>query len=376
MANVVLDRVTRRFGGGVAVDNVSLEVGDGEFVIFLGPSGCGKTTTLNMVAGLDSPSDGEIYIGGRAVAHTPPDKRDIAMVFQSIALYPHMTVFDNIAFPLRRARVAKAEIAERVRRVAEMLKVEPFLDRRPHQLSGGQRQRVAIGRAAVREPAVFLFDEPLSSLDAKLRTEMRVELKMLHERLGATFIYVTHDQVEAMTMADRIAVMRDGHLMQYAPPREIYRYPANKWVASFVGSPAMNIVEGRLATRDGKTGLEAAGGAFLPLADGLADRAGRAGGTAAIGIRPEALQVAGDGAADGIAVTGTVHATEPVGSDLFVDVRLGEAAGGQGQQIVKLRTDPDRDAAMGEPIDLVLPHGKLYLFDAAGARVHPAMEAA
>ncbi len=369
MGAVGLHGVSRRYGSHLAADDISLQIDSGEFVVLLGPSGCGKTTTLNMIAGLDTPTAGTITIAGREVEQLPPDHRDIAMVFQSIALYPHLSAYENIAFPLRRAGVARAELDARVRRVAAMLKVEELLQRRPHQLSGGQRQRVAIGRAAVREPAVFLFDEPLSSLDAKLRVDMRVELKRLHERLGTTFVYVTHDQVEAMTMADRIAVMNGGRVMQFAAPREIYRRPANSWVAAFVGSPAMNMIEGRVSGAADALCLQAGGLRIAlppPLQRQLDGLPGE--GRVTLGIRPEAVRLAGETDAPAVAFDGEVVATEPVGSDLFVDVGL---AGAPEASALKLRTHPDREIATGDRLDLRLPEADLYLFGPDGSRLHP-----
>ncbi|MCH7794164.1 MAG: ABC transporter ATP-binding protein, partial [Proteobacteria bacterium] len=242
MASVTVDNIVKTFGETVAVDHLTLDIQNKEFVVLLGPSGCGKTTILNMISGLDRLTSGRILFDGQAVEHLPADRRDISMVFQSIALYPHLTAYGNIAFPLKMAKVARGEIDKRVRDAAALLRIEELLDRKPHQLSGGQRQRVALGRAVVRDPSVFLFDEPLSALDANLRVDMRVEIKKLHERLAATFVYVTHDQVEALTMADRIAVIDEGRLHQYGTPDEIYQRPVNMTVAKFVGSPSMNFL--------------------------------------------------------------------------------------------------------------------------------------
>jgi len=250
MARVVLKNVTKKFGRVTAVDRLSLEVKDGEFVVLLGPSGCGKTTTLRLIAGLEKPDEGEIWIGDKLVNDVDPAKRDVAMVFQSYALYPHMTVYGNIEFPLRMAGVPKEERRKKVLEVAKLLGIDELLDRKPSQLSGGQQQRVALARALVRNPKVFLMDEPLSNLDAKLRVKMRFELKKLQRKLGITTIYVTHDQVEAMTMADRIAVMNKGRLQQYGTPEEIFFKPANVFVAGFVGSPPMNFVRGRIERRE------------------------------------------------------------------------------------------------------------------------------
>src|SRR5690554_686499 len=252
MASVTLERVTKRFGNVIAVDEASLEIRDKEFLVLVGPSGCGKSTTLRMVAGLEDVTEGNIYIGDRLVNDVPPKDRDIAMVFQNYALYPHMDVYNNMAFGLKLRKFPKSEIDRRVKEAARMLGIENLLDRKPKQLSGGQRQRVAVGRAIVREPKVFLMDEPLSNLDAKLRVQMRAELSKLHRRLEATVIYVTHDQTEAMTMGDRIVVMKDGFIQQVGAPLEVYEKPVNVFVAGFIGSPAMNFMEGVLR-RDGET---------------------------------------------------------------------------------------------------------------------------
>ncbi len=363
MATVTIEGVTKSFGETLAVNDVSFHVEDGEFVVLLGPSGCGKTTTLNMIAGLERPSAGHISIGGERVEHVPPDKRDIAMVFQSIALYPHMSVYQNISFPLRMARVPKAEIDRRVRDAADLLRIGELLDRRPHQLSGGQRQRVALGRSVVRDPAVFLFDEPLSSLDAKLRVDMRVELKKLHERLGATFVYVTHDQVEAMTMADRVAVMNLGDLLQIGSPEDIYSRPVDLMVAGFLGNPGMNFVRGRL--EGGGRRFEGAVAFDLPETLSAGGGEGR---SVTFGIRPESVGV-GEAGESGATVHGTVFATEPVGSDLFLDILFGQE--GDDAELFKVRARPDLRVRVGERVTLGLPYDNLYLFDDAGRRIHP-----
>jgi multiple sugar transport system ATP-binding protein len=255
MANVVLENISKKYGETLVVDNQSLEIKDKEFLILVGPSGCGKSTTLRMIAGLEEISEGNIYIDGRIVNDVQPKDRDIAMVFQNYALYPHMKIYDNLAFALKLRKYSKAEIDERVKVAAKMLSIEEYLNRKPAQLSGGQRQRVALGRAIVREPKVFLMDEPLSNLDAKLRVQMRTEIKMLHERLKATMIYVTHDQTEAMTMGDRLAVMKDGIFQQVDTPLELYNRPVNKFVAGFIGSPHMNFVESLLVFDQGEWSL-------------------------------------------------------------------------------------------------------------------------
>src|SRR5512141_99743 len=269
MAKVELRDVRKSFGKLEVIKGVSMDIADGEFVVIVGPSGCGKSTLLRMIAGLEAISGGEIAIGERVVNNLEPKDRDIAMVFQNYALYPHMSVFDNMAYGLKIRGFAKADIRARVERAAAILELGPLLERKPRQLSGGQRQRVAMGRAIVREPAVFLFDEPLSNLDAKLRVQMRFEIQKLHQRLRTTIVYVTHDQVEAMTMGDRIAVMNFGVLQQVGPPQELYEHPINKFVAGFIGSPAMNFIDVKPKTDGGQTKLVSGDMLELPVPDGL-----------------------------------------------------------------------------------------------------------
>lgn len=287
MSGVVFSKVRKEFGSFTAVEGLDLTIEQGEFVSLLGPSGCGKTTTLRMLAGLEFPSSGEIRIGERVVNDVPPGERDIAMVFQSYALYPHMTVGSNMEYPLKKRGLPRAERQEKVARAADMLQLTELLDRKPRQLSGGQQQRVALGRALVRDPQVFLLDEPLSNLDAKLRSYMRAELVELHARLGRTMVYVTHDQLEAMTMSDRIAVMLAGDLQQFAPPQEVYRAPANRFVASFIGTPSMNLVDGKLVLQD-SVWYFTAPGLTIPvpplIAATKADKA-------CLGVRPEHVQL-------------------------------------------------------------------------------------
>ncbi len=304
MPGVALEDVTKVFpGGAVAVDELSLEIGDGEFMILVGSSGCGKTTALRMIAGLEKPTSGTIRIGERVVNDVSARDRDIAMVFQNYALYPHMSVYKNLAYPLRQQRVRRAEIDRRVTEIAQMLGLEKLMKRRPGQLSGGQRQRVAMGRALVREPEVFLLDEPLSNLDAKLRVQMRAGLKRLHGRLGVTTVYVTHDQVEAMTLGDRIAVLSDGKLQQLGPPQEVYDRPANVFVAGFIGSPPMNLLRGSAAAGRVKAG------------EFTLERAGVPDGELVVGLRPEALRPAVDGMP---AIDFRVDVVEPLGDELIV----------------------------------------------------------
>ena len=319
MASVSLRNVRKVYpGGAVGVGGVDLEIRDGEFVVLVGPSGCGKSTTLRMVAGLEEITSGEISIGGRVVNDVLPKDRDIAMVFQNYALYPHMTVRENLAFGLKLRKVPKDEIERRIADAAAVLGIEPYLDRRPKALSGGQRQRVAVGRAIVRNPAVFLFDEPLSNLDAKMRTQMRVEIKRLHAKLGATMIYVTHDQIEAMTMGDRIVVMEGGLVRQAGAPLEVYEHPANRFVAGFIGTPPMNFFEGRVERGAGGAPAFRFGAASLPLPDAWRDKAASlADGPATLGVRPEAVAPAADGAA-GATLEAEVDVVEPMGAETYV----------------------------------------------------------
>src|SRR5437762_491550 len=292
MASVAIRDVRKAFGTTHVIHGVNISISDGEFVVLVGPSGCGKSTLLRMIAGLENISGGEIRIGERVVNHVPPKERDIAMVFQNYALYPHMTVAANMGFSLRLRGASQQEIDARVKRAADILGLGPYLARFPRQLSGGQRQRVAMGRAIVRDPQVFLFDEPLSNLDAKLRVQMRTEIKELHQRLKTTTIYVTHDQVEAMTMADRIVVMHDGRVEQIGAPLELYDAPNNQFVAGFIGSPAMNFLKGKVKS-NGAAGFEGPNGVKLPLKAAPAGSDGRA---AVYGIRPEHFTIADDGA--------------------------------------------------------------------------------
>ncbi len=360
MAKVVLEGVVKRFGPVTAVHDLTIEIADREFVTLVGPSGCGKTTTLRMIAGLEKVSAGQIYFDDDPVGHLPADHRDIAMVFQSYALYPHMNVYDNIGFALRMMRVPRAEIERRVKWAAEMLGIAELLHRKPRQLSGGQRQRVALGRSVVREPACFLLDEPLSNLDAQLRVTMRGELKRLHLELKRTFIYVTHDQAEALTMSDRIAVISDGRLQQYGPPDEIYNRPRNVFVAGFMGSPTMNLIRGDIVVGEGLPRFSAPG-LDQPLPTRLAAGAQRAQGRSAfLGIRPESIVVRGDGidaAPHGATwITAPVYIQEPLGSDQFLTLDIGDTR-------VKVRASPDLTIRAGDTVEVAFDPDKLHLFD-------------
>src|SRR5579863_8864560 len=317
MARVVIRNLNKMYNEVHAVKGVNLEIRDREFVVLVGPSGCGKTTTLRMVAGLESITSGDILIGETVVNDLPPMDRDIAMVFQNYALYPHMSVYDNMAFGLKMRKFPRAEIGQRVRDAADILGIENLLQRKPRQLSGGQRQRVALGRAIVRHPQVFLFDEPLSNLDAKLRVQMRVELKKLHERLGTTAIYVTHDQVEAMTLGDRVVVMRDGRVQQVGDPLQLYNEPANLFVAGFIGSPAMNFASVHIAAENGSL-WALSDGIRLKIPGAVADRLGGAAGKdVTFGIRPEDLRLATAADPADMSIEAVVEVIERLGSEIL-----------------------------------------------------------
>jgi ABC-type sugar transport system ATPase subunit len=366
MAQVTLEGVRKVYEGAhghVAVHGVDLNVADGEFVVLVGPSGCGKSTTLRMIAGLESITAGKLSIGGRVVNDMPPKDRDIAMVFQNYALYPHMSVRENMAFALKLRKLPKSEIDQRVREAAEVLGLTTELDRLPKQLSGGQRQRVAVGRAIVRKPAVFLFDEPLSNLDAKLRVQMRREILALHRRLGATTVYVTHDQVEAMTMGDRIVVMSAGHVMQVDTPEALYERPNNRFVAGFIGSPAMLFLNGAL-TSNGSTRFVAEGGEpSIALPGALASRA-RSSSAVVLGIRPEHLHLASDSptGADQTPLQATVDLVEPLGGEALVHVRAGKHE-------LTAKTRSRELPEVGERIQLVADGRRVHLFDASSGDV-------
>jgi ABC-type sugar transport system ATPase subunit len=362
MGRVTLEHVTKRFDGTVAVDDLSLAVADEEFLVLLGPSGCGKSTALRMIAGLERPTEGTISIGDRVVNDVEAKDRDIAMVFQSYALYPHMTVRRNIEFPLRSRKVAPAERAQLVADAAESLGLDGLLERKPAQLSGGQRQRVALARAIVRRPEAFLMDEPLSNLDAKLRVQTRAELVELQRRLSATIVYVTHDQVEAMTMGHRIAVLDAGVLQQIGPPQDVYARPANLFVARFIGSPPMNTVDGRVARMADNLVVELPGGR-APLTPALARAVETAGlETVVLGVRPEDLRLGDDGG-----VAATVAVVESLGHECHVACRLADG------QLVIVRQRAQADAPAPEAVvHLIALPESLHVFDPdSGKRIDP-----
>src|SRR4051812_11686072 len=323
MARVAMRSLNKKYDEVHAVIDVNLDIRDQEFVVLVGPSGCGKTTTLRMVAGLESNTSGNISIDEKVVNELAPMDRDIAMVFQNYALYPHMSVDDNMAFGLKMRKFDKAEIARRVKEAAEILGIQELLRRKPRQLSGGQRQRVALGRAIVRHPQVFLFDEPLSNLDAKLRVQMRVELKKLHERLGTTAIYVTHDQVEAMTLGDRVVVMRDGRVQQVGDPMELYNQPANRFVAGFIGSPAMNFAPVKLASENDHIWAESEGIRIKVPAPMMPRLRAHSSRDITLGIRPEDLTVAGPSDSPDLTFDAAVEVLERLGSEILLDVAVG-----------------------------------------------------
>ncbi|WP_367714847.1 sn-glycerol-3-phosphate ABC transporter ATP-binding protein UgpC [Nitratireductor sp. GISD-1A_MAKvit] len=352
MATLSLRNLVKSYGKVEVLHGINLDVADGEFVVFVGPSGCGKSTTLRMIAGLEEISGGEIHIGERLVNNLEPKERDIAMVFQNYAIYPHMSVRKNIGFGLRTSRLSKEAKDKRIDEVAAILGMTDLLERRPNQLSGGQRQRVAIGRAMVRDPAVFLFDEPLSNLDAQLRTQMRLEIKKLHQRVGNTIIFVTHDQVEAMTMADRIVIMKDGYIQQVGTPLEVYHKPANTFVAQFIGAPSMNMLPGNWA------------GKGVKLGDGLGidlpERSASEGADVILGIRPDDLVVTGG---KGL-FSGTVNIVEPLGADTLVYV------GVNGHEVIA-KASGRKPPKAGEPVKLTAKSGEMHLFDAKSGEALP-----
>jgi multiple sugar transport system ATP-binding protein len=360
VAGVTFEHVAKRFGNVSVIEDLNLDVQDQEFMVLVGPSGCGKSTALRMIAGLEEISDGEIRIGDRVVNELPPKSRDIAMVFQNYALYPHMTIRENLEFGLRVRKTPPAEIERLVQETAEILEISNLLDRKPKQLSGGQRQRVAVGRAIVRKPAVFLFDEPLSNLDAKLRVLMRAEIKKLQQKLKTTTVYVTHDQIEAMTMGQRIAVMKDGKIQQVGTPLEIYRLPQNLFVANFIGTPPMNFLPATLTA----SGTILGGHGFsLPVPESLRSlTAGMDGRKVIIGIRPENVLEPTAGARGPTArLTGDVEVVEPLGDEIIVHARVGD-------DVLVYRVEPHALPEIGTKVDLVLELDRLHLFDATTER--------
>lgn len=352
MSGVKIEKITKCYGSTEVVHGIDLEVAEKEFVVLVGPSGCGKSTTLRMIAGLEEISSGDISIDGRVVNRVAPKDRDVAMVFQNYALYPHLKVFDNIAFGLRIRKESKEHINKTVADVSEILGLTPYLERRPAELSGGQRQRVAMGRAIVRHPKVFLFDEPLSNLDAKLRTQMRAEIKRLHKRLGATSVYVTHDQVEAMTLADRIVVMNDGYIEQIGTPMELFMNPANTFVASFIGSPPMNQLPGKITSSS--TGFQAAvNDVVIALPDNISVKDGQ---PVVVGVRPEHFSLTPDEGASAIPIS--LDLVEPLGSEALLHVSLGEHS-----LIIKAETHGDIDHLSGVT-QIYAPAKLVSVFDA------------
>lgn len=349
MTELVIQNICKRYGAVEVLKDINLHVASGEFTVFVGPSGCGKSTLLRMICGLDEVSSGEIAIDGELMNAVPPSKRGIAMVFQSYALYPHMTVGENMGYALRLAGESKELIEERVSRAAEILKIDSYIDRKPRQLSGGQRQRVAIGRAIVREPKIFLFDEPLSNLDAALRVDMRMEFARLKERLGTTMVYVTHDQVEAMTLADKIVIMRDGRIEQVGSPLELYQKPQNHFVAGFIGSPKMNFLP--VTARDGAR-LTVPGGSVLAPPSGNVHN---------IGVRPEHMEIRADSENT---LMGKVVASEHLGSDTYAYVSIENV-----ERPVMVRLDGERTIPRGELISIGFSNSALYYFDADGQSI-------
>ena len=354
MATLRVKNLVKRFGDTVAVNNVSFKVDDGEFMVLLGPSGSGKTTILRCIAGLEIPDEGEIYLDDDLINYVPPKDRDIAMVFQSYALYPHMTVYDNIAFPLKLRKLPRAEIDSRVKEVAELLRISHLLNRKPHQLSGGEQQRVALARAIVRKPRIFLMDEPLSNLDAKLRVYMRAELKKLQKELGVTTIYVTHDQVEAMTMADKVLVLNKGVIQQLATPNELYNKPANLFVAGFIGSPPMNLIEGSVVEENGAYYFVTPSFKYR-LPKEIGELVASKTSDVILGIRPEDIRIViGDG--DDTAINGKVYVVEPLGRDLLVNVKVGDT-------LFKILAPADLQLESGQDILMAPDERKIHIFD-------------
>jgi multiple sugar transport system ATP-binding protein len=362
VVEIVLENVAKRFGSVSVIEDLNLTMHDNEFTVLVGPSGCGKSTTLRMIAGLEDVSDGEIYIDGKPVSHLEPKERDIAMVFQDYALYPHMNVARNMSFALRLAHYDRAEIRRRVEQVADMLGIRELLGRKPRELSGGQRQRVAMGRALVRDASTFLFDEPLSNLDAKLRTQMRAELALMRQRIRKNMVYVTHDQIEAMTLGDRIVVMQKGRIMQAGTPEELFKRPQNKFVAGFIGSPSMNFFDAELGSTDGP--LTVTGDGFslaLPL-DAAARLKSHRGRAVTIGIRPTAFQVVSDGQPAGNVIRAPVVVSEYIGSNSIVMSEIGRTR-------VTIDIGSDQPIAVGQTVQVRVAAEAIYVFDPGTDRV-------
>ena len=370
MAEIKLEHITKRFGDVVAVDDVNLEIHDQEFVVFVGPSGCGKTTTLRAIAGLEHPDEGNIFIDGNRVNTLSPADRDIAFVFQFYALYPHLTVYDNIAFPLKAVKAPKSEIQERVKEVAAILQIQAMLDRKPSHLSGGEMQRVALGRAMVRRPKAFLMDEPMSNLDAKLRVDMRTELKRLQHRLGATTIFVTHDQVEAMSMADRIVIMHQGSLQQIGTPQEVYNQPQTVFVAQFMGSPSMNLINGKVQAQTGLNPNVIGGGepalhlnhtdVWIELSAEQISRIGQS-DEIIFGVRPEHIVVSKEPMEQGCKAS--VHLVEALGSVNIIDIFLGENPETGDLVLLRARTHPAFKPDVGQSVWFDFDAKQVRLFD-------------
>ena len=364
MTSLRIESLTKRYGYANALDEFSLKVDSGQFMVFLGPSGCGKTTAVRCIAGLVNPTSGQIYIGDQLVNNLPPKDRDVAMVFQNYALYPHMVVYNNIAFPLKMRKVSKDQIDDKVRHVANLLGIENLLDRKPKELSGGQMQRVALGRALVREPKVFLMDEPLSNLDAKLRTYMRSEIKKLQKKVGITTLYITHDQIEAMSMADQVAIMKSGLIQQIGTPSAVYREPANTFVADFVGSPSMNFLKCKIIEKNSGITLQSNNiqlqipqtcSMFEPSSDGLI-----------LGIRPKDIMFLNNDDFIGIKIKGKISFTELLGDDSLVEVNVGK------DSIRVTNIDPDFDPSIGKEVIIGIPYSKIHYFTLeTGKRLTP-----
>jgi multiple sugar transport system ATP-binding protein len=370
MATITIEGLEKRFGDVTAVGGIDLAIEDGEFVVLVGPSGCGKSTTLRMVAGLEPVSGGKIKFGQNVVNNLTPKNRDIAMVFQSYALYPHMTVYDNMSFGLRLKGFAKDEIRRRVHEAAAMLNIEELLRRKPRELSGGQRQRVAMGRAIVRQPKAFLFDEPLSNLDANLRAQMRVEIKRLHKKLKTTVIYVTHDQIEAMTLADRIVIMRDGRIVQVGQPMEVYERPVDRFVAGFIGAPKMNFLPGRVEEMQGHLHFLAEGDIVLPLPEARREAyRPHLGRPMELGIRPEHLHVGSIGSPDAADFEAAIDVVEPMGADGLAFFRI---AGSE----LAATCDPHLRLEIGERVTLSADMSRCHLIEQESGRVVPPGETA